>query len=145
MNILFLDIDGVLNVYQGKPDCFSKEAVDVINKITKEYHLNIVISSSWRESFTFEELETLFKENGIEAKIVDKTPIFIGNLTREFVSIRDEEIKYYLRTHNINNFCIVDDYAIRYPELVSHFVQTDYETGLIKKDLPKIEKILNID
>lgn len=141
-NIVFLDIDGVMNDYEGNPEEFSPEAVKIINYLYNKYNISIVISSGWRDSYTFDDFEKLFEKNGVLARVIDITPIFLGDLQKKNASIRDEEIFYYVRRHNLKKYLILDDYSIRYKELVPHFVQTDYDKGLSFDELQKIEKIL---
>ncbi len=73
--IIFLDIDGVLNVpfYQG-PEMFYPEYANQLADIVIKHNLQIVISSSWRESSSLDIIKTYFRED-IQAKIIGMTPV----------------------------------------------------------------------
>jgi Swiss Army Knife RNA repair-like protein len=73
--LLFLDIDGVLRrqdapLYKLEPAC--------LNAFENAMHwipdAEIVISSSWREGFSFDELQTFFPE-ALRARIIGVTPL----------------------------------------------------------------------
>lgn len=85
MNVLFLDIDGVLNSlqyyisppepesYPGKlfesyPLCsFDPRTIMMLNKIIEQCDINqIVISSDWRNVWSIEELTNIFNRVGIK-------------------------------------------------------------------------------
>ena len=96
--IIFLDIDGVMNDSKREPDNFLPEAVSVLNTLFNKYNAKVVLSSSWREYFTFNDLKDLFEQNGLLIKIIDKTPIYICDkkinkaLTLEEISNLDIQI-----------------------------------------------------
>lgn len=89
-NIIFLDVDGVLNnMAYLKGKCIGTEidmrAVERLAEIYKEYNCKIVLSSSWRELLGGEtkELHSMYnyQENclgkyGME--IVDVTPVIMS-------------------------------------------------------------------
>ena len=104
-NIIFLDIDGVLN--QCQTGCYiDKLCLKVLIDICKKLNANIVLSSSWRVGFSLfgecskeiQNLIDLLEPHGI--KIVGRTPRRAN---------REIEIKEYLRTHDVTNYLIIDD------------------------------------
>lgn len=156
--IIFLDIDGVMNDSKREPDNFLPEAVSVLNTLFNKYNAKVVLSSSWREYFTFNDLKDLFEQNGLLIKIIDKTPVYICDkkinkaLTLEEISnldiqtdiSRDFEIMNYIKVHNICHYVILDDFDFDDEELKKHLVQTHYwgdNTGLKWHHLEKIEEI----
>jgi len=61
MNIVFLDIDGVLNQNGSMdfPPALDTAKVGNLNLILENTNANIVISSTWRFMFSQEEIEML--------------------------------------------------------------------------------------
>jgi len=144
MNVIFLDIDGVLvnrraladrraqklgYRYVADPPC-----VDALNAITETTQALIVLSSSWRFC-GLEEMRLILKHWGVEAPLVDMTP----DLTR--VPIEDgglyqgvprgREIQAWLDAaeHPITSFVILDDDADM-EHLAPFLIKTEFEPGL---------------
>ncbi len=138
MNLLFLDIDGVLNsddspvneqfLYSFSPDC-----VKVLNRILQKYQLKIVLSSSWRMVFDTEKQNRIFKENGVVQMPYGQTPD-LG------YSNRAKEIKAYLKNRKVENFLILDDMNLQ--GFKHHFVRINPSTGLCENDLEKVDLVL---
>jgi len=116
MNIIFLDIDGVLRTNNsdqywsevtGKPiphsifdRFFDKQSVSILNEIVHYTSAKVVVTSTWRVQHTLDELKHIFKIRGFNGEILDKTSI-IGN--------RGEEIQEWLDTHPVNKYVVIDD------------------------------------
>lgn len=143
MKIIFLDIDGVLNMYGASSRTFMKpygqhiepHLVNRLNYICENVKgLKIVISSSWRNDM--QDLKKQLEEQGFKYwnKVVGKTPQAYNDgtgLRREF---RGEQIKYWLLDKNLwlnAKYLVIDD------EIVD--IHGDY-----CKDIP-IEKVYEID
>lgn len=112
-NIIFLDIDGVLNhqlFYQNgengeyDEDNIDKFGIELLNELCQETNSKVVISSSWRKGRTLEYLQKLFKRVGATFEIIDKTPI---SDTR----IRGIEVREWTEEHEdeFDNYVIIDD------------------------------------
>lgn len=107
--IIFLDFDGVLNsemsaVETGNRYKFSKDSVAALNKILQLTDAYIVITSSWRESWTLIENAAVLERAGIiKGRVVGKTSV----LGRE----RGLEIDSWLRfvPYIVQSFVILDD------------------------------------
>ena len=123
MNIIFLDIDGVLNnkdTFIVQEEHFLKTGESLVEiepimisrlaKIVKETDSQIVLSSSWRYGWDPEyekcsrhcnKLIHSFDEYGL--RIFDKTPVIKNGL-------RQDEIRCWLARHaDVDNFVILDD------------------------------------
>jgi hypothetical protein len=116
MNVIFLDVDGVLRTdasdrywseVTGEPipqsvfdRLFSSHSIAILNEIIYITGAKVVITSTWRVQHTLEELIQKFKIRGFRGEIIDKTNI-IGN--------RGEEIQEWLDTHSINKYVVIDD------------------------------------
>lgn len=99
MNIIFTDIDGVLNSILHNR--WSKNAINIYNLVCYEYNLKPVITSTWRTNHTKEELQKIFTDNGIDVEIYDYTPILHDD--------RGLEIKEWLNNNKVDNYVVVDD------------------------------------
>ena len=152
MNIIFLDIDGVLNC-GGTEDlapsgCIGVEDMMIRNlkKIVDDTGAKIVLTSTWKSEWSkgadyksedFNYLENRLREFNIT--IFDKTNDHISN--------RGEGIKKYLRTHpEITNWVVIDDFIFDdYDDKISkHFIHTDQCYGLtFKRALEAIESLNN--
>lgn len=116
MTIIFLDIDGVLRTHKSDLEHatilnqeipirvydrkFDPKAVNNINYISHYTNAKIVISSTWRNNFTIQELKEIFRDNGIRTEVIDKTEI---GLTR------GEEIREWLDRNEVTNYVVIDD------------------------------------
>ena len=154
--VVFLDIDGVMNVIGQQSDVFTKDAVRVINELGREYDAKIVISSSWREVWTFSALKDLFIKNGVTTEIIDKTPVYCGDYSMSSIDLsemgfyeqmgedegRNKEIMSYVRKMGIDNYIIFDDLPFSNEELKEHLVLTNWDTGLNFGYWNQIQKII---
>ncbi len=138
MNILFLDIDGVLTsdttpISDKLLYAFSPKCVQVLNAILQKYKLKIVLTSSWRTVFDAEKQNQVFKENGV-------IQMPYGQTSNLGYNNRSEEIKAYLKKRKVENFLILDDMEIK--GFNAHFVRTNPSTGLTEEDLKKVDLVL---
>ena len=116
MNVIFLDIDGVLRTdasdrywseVTGQPipksvfdRLFSNHSIAILNEIVYITGAKVVITSTWRVQHSLEDLRNIFKIRGFRGDIIDKTNI-IGH--------RGEEIQEWLDTHPVNKYVVIDD------------------------------------
>lgn len=144
MNVIFLDIDGVLNHnefynkrltldnIQNKPypyNNFDPDAIGYLNDIIAVTNAKIVISSSWRFD---KNIIKILKNVGVCGDIIGVTP----SLEHIYGSLcRGKEIDAYLAKHNnIKNYVILDDDNDMEPHQLEHFVKTnENEDGLNSK------------
>lgn len=73
MNIIFTDIDGVLNPHWKS--IWSRKSINIYNRICKEFNLVPVITSTWRIAHDINTLQDIFNTQGIETPIYDYTPV----------------------------------------------------------------------
>lgn len=165
-NIVFLDIDGVLNNQYFKGEyVFTKESVEVLNYLYEKYNIKIVISSTWKNAYSFAFLQLVFKENNIKAPLIDKTMTFITpdekrsktmtleELLNEEVNeifTREYEINKWIKLFQPNHYVILDDFKMRDKNLFTHQILTynwgeeESTLGLRKFHINKIEQILKL-
>ena len=79
---------------------FSKLAVSNINYLIHWTNAKIVVTSTWRNNFTIEELKSIFKKQGIHGEVVDKTGIGLS---------RGEEILEWLDSNVVDKYVVIDD------------------------------------
>ena len=144
--VIFLDIDGVLNVYcEGRDEygcTFHKHFEDNLSWIIKA---KIVISSTWRFS-GLEILKEMWDKRGLPGEVIDITPD-LNNLKR------GDEIQHWLDNNKVINYVIVDDDNDMLDIQKNNFVQTsgNYDHldcvyigyGLTRKCSERIVEILN--
>ena len=134
-DVLFLDIDGVINTDRDNygDRAFSAECVGNICTLCREYGLKIVVSSSWRKYPGYEEL---LRKAGIAEDIV------ILGRTGVLNDSREEEIKRYLAEHiYIGRFIVIDDGE--FDELSRYQVKTNFMSGFDAEKLKEARVMLN--
>lgn len=90
--ILFLDFDGVLHPFHRPAGAFT--LLPELERVLRDYDgVDIVISSTWREVHTLEQLRALFSPH-MQHRIIGVTPVFSG-LAHPY--IREAEINAWLR------------------------------------------------
>jgi hypothetical protein len=161
MYVIFLDIDGVLNVisqgYDNYGSIFHQHLVDNLKTIIDKTGAYIVISSSWRTD-GLDKLRLLWKSRNYPGQIISTTPLSYFNEDLEsnpnIEICRGHEIQYWLKNHpEVTNYVILDDDNDILESQLDHFVQTsenpDHEDsidigyGLTKQCAKKAINILN--
>jgi len=130
MNIIFLDIDGVLN--NDTSPRFDLDRIKIINHITNISKYKIVLSSTIRKN-----LLLLNKIKKLVHNIIDKTKDFSKYISH-FETLRVAEIMEYISSHNINHFLVIDDAYL----LIENFYLVG-DNGLENKDIKLISNLLN--
>jgi len=154
MKVVVLDIDGVLNSEQfvqkigqeawDNANQIDPLAVSRLNNLTDITGAVIVISSSWRIAYHWEDLLRILKDSGVKADIIDKTP-------RLPYDDRADEIWCWLdnTTEMVETYVILDDDRLEIkrdssdPVLDMHFVRTSWLDGLQDRHVSDAVKILN--
>ena len=151
MNVLFLDVDGVLNsheyltsLYEKKKkrlereEFFDPKCMVVLKKIVSKFNLKIVITSSWKIA-DMQTIERVFKK--YDLGILDKT--------KNYGDKRGKEIREWLSNHSkVKNFVILDDdFFSDYVGLENNLVQTSFSSngGLNDSHILLVEKIITRD
>jgi hypothetical protein len=120
--ILFLDIDGVMvpigtgatnnGLYDHDP--FDIDCVKELNTIIEKTDCEIIISSTRRHFFDFEQIQEIFSWNGVQKVPSDLTPNYESKFgpDEEWENIRCHEISGWLSNNDTNQelkWCAVDD------------------------------------
>lgn len=151
MNIIFLDVDGVINssnnlikVYNethkshsGYLYPFDPTCLENLKELVVETKSSLVISSTWRHSQKgMEKLLDALNEHGLGESVIGCTPIL--GLSRV------AEIKKYLsdvKSTDTINFVILDDDSDM-DDLLPHLVHTNRQLGLTKENVQQAIKKL---
>lgn len=152
MNIIFLDVDGVLNsinklieVYKetGKPHSgyaypFDEKCMKNLQILVKETNSKLVITSTWRKDE--EGRKTLLselKKYGLDKEVKGYTPILVNEK-------REKEIKEYLSIlKEVPKFIILDD-DVDMEELLRFLIKTNPQTGLTSENVQEAIDKLNV-
>lgn len=160
MNVIFLDIDGVMNsnesivhyhemfLRQNTPRPWNTDAIFPISymkrlkSLVDMFNAKIVISSTWRifypDGWKWYRLIENLREFGLE---VEGTTI--RNWTR--YKQRGDEIRHWLSEHlDVTNFVILDDDSDMCEFTETNLAKCDFRYGFTKDVLNKAIKILNI-
>lgn len=131
MKVIFLDIDGVLNVYcqsRDKYGCnFHQHFIDNLKEIIDTTNAKIVISSSWRMD-GINTMKDMWSFRKLPGTIIDVTPNLHYKISTSGVDIdycRGDEIQAWLDKHtDVTNYVILDDDSDMLDSQKSNFVQT---------------------
>lgn len=136
---LFLDVDGVL--HRRAPGAEKLTALPQLQRSMRRHpRLEVVISSSWREVFDFEDLVELFDED-LRDRIVGNTPVL--NQDTEFV--RQRECEQWMRTHRPPDHewvALEDEQALFEPDC-PQLLLVDGSKGLQREDLMRLDERLS--
>jgi hypothetical protein len=161
--IIFLDIDGVLNVCYPEHDeygrIFHPNFVDNLKRVIDETGAKIVISSTWRYA-GLERMKEMWQKRNLPGEVIDVTPdctyLYNEGLLQLTTRIeRGHEIEYWLDENPglVENYVILDDNSDFLPHQLGNFVMTsnninhpdcvDIGYGLTKECAKKAIRILN--
>ncbi len=136
MKIIFLDFDGVLNIYpQGSDkygDIFHQHFIDNLKHIIDKTGAKIVISSSWRCGMMIdgifiaglEIMQQMWKDRNYPGEIIGVTPDYFFRTGSSLQ--RGKEIDGWIESYpsKISNYVILDDDTDMEPHQLINFVQT---------------------
>jgi len=153
MNIIFLDIDGVLNTKNSVSSLVvNKDKTRLLNNVLEETNTSIVLSSTWRLIYDMCSLRKLLRlrdGTGISPhKIIDSTP----NLIKYN---RGTEINAWLCDYEdcrlestldvvVDDYLILDDSNVftNY-QIKNHLIAPESKVGLTKRHTRLMIKIFN--
>lgn len=143
MNIIFLDVDGVLNSinklievynktkkpYSGYSYPFDEICLQNLQILVRETNSKLVITSTWRKDMEGRQtLLNALKDYELDKDVIGYTPILLGEK-------RGTEIKKYLcNLEDRPNFIILDDDKDM-EELLPFLIKTNVQTGLTYKNV----------
>lgn len=159
--IIFLDIDGVLNVLPKTEDkfgpCFHKHFEDNLRYIIEKTGAKIVISSTWKID-GLEVMQEMWQKRGLAGKVIDITPSEVDVVDRGICEFYDQvdrgfEIQQWIDDHDVESYVILDDVNDMMPSQQNNFVVTsnnkdhadcvNFGYGLTRRCADKAIEILN--
>lgn len=161
MKVIFLDIDGVLNLIPQDWDkfggIFNQHFVNNLGKIIDATEAKIVISSTWRLS-GLKTMQDMWAFRGLPGEVIDITPTAYYHtdlkISENENPMRGHEIRLWLENNPpVENYVILDDDTDILSEQMNNFVITsgnedhkdciDIGYGLTNICTDKAIKILN--
>ncbi len=147
---VFFDIDGVLNCEKDwhqqhftiNQNCFAvfKEFLEYVHK-QAGIPPKLIICSTWRAGFDNKDRENADAGSLLET-VFQEADLFISGATPVSNKTRQEEIEYYIRRNNVEQYLIIDDDTSLYNDKTKiNLYVPDYKTGLTAKDLKNLKKL----
>lgn len=133
MKVIFLDIDGVLNVELSERDAYGKlfhpHLVDNLRHIVDQTGANIVITSTWK-SKGLKTIQKMWHDRDLPGNVIDLTP-YCDEVARDqgieyYDQItRGHEVQHWLDRHTyVTKWVMIDDDLDIMPEQINNFVRT---------------------
>lgn len=128
MKVIFLDIDGVLNVYcQGRDEygcLFHEHLVDNLRWVVEQTGAKIVVSSSWRLSGKTSIIE-MWDFRKLPGEVIDITPNLSYGVGLNTYTPRGKEIQMWLDENpEVTNYVIFDDDSDMLESQMNNFICT---------------------
>lgn len=156
MNIIFLDIDGVLNSNFWEKEhqkeisngtLIDVEKIELLSELTSEFVAKIVLHSGWKYWFDenlrplrleAERLQEMLGEYGLSIEAV--TPDFASEeikQNKKFSLIKAKEILTWIEEHPDSSWVVLDDLDLHNEIVAEHQIMTDNSVGLTVEDIDK--------
>ena len=159
MKVIFLDIDGTLNVIPQGHDkyggIFHEHFVENLRQIIEKTNAKIVISSHWRMS-GLQVMKDMWETRNLPGDVIDVTPNLYSGFNPNGKDFgRGDEIQKWLDTHpDTTGYVIIDDdyfdinddqlpYLVRTSGNTDHTDCIDLGYGLTKECSEQVINILN--
>lgn len=162
MDIIFLDIDGVLNanvetdsrkkeISDGK--LIDSDKIELLSQLVEQTSAKIVLHSGWKywfdENITplrieAENLVNLLNEKGL--KIYDITPDLASDeikKSKRFSLVKASEILKWIDMNPVDKWIVLDDLDLHNPFVSEHQIMTDPQIGLTQSDIDKAQKLFS--
>jgi hypothetical protein len=128
MKVIFLDIDGVLNVYCQSRDeygcIFHDHLVDNLKWVIEQTGAKIVVSSSWRLSGE-KSIMDMWNFRNLPGEVIGITPNLSYGVKLNTYTPRGKEIQQWLDEHpEVTNYVIFDDDSDMLEHQMKNFICT---------------------
>ncbi len=141
--ILFLDFDGVLHPFpMGSSDRHFSATAPLWRILNDIPEIKVVVTSTWRERYSFPELIALLAAHGGEPfrdRFLDVTPIMENDV--DYVpGIRQREVEAWLESNMPahTSYIILDDIEEYFDASCRNLYLVDGATGLTDRDVEMI-------
>lgn len=139
MKLIFLDIDGVINLDID----WCQESIEILNEITNSTNAKLVISSDWKYEYSIDVLSNIFTNQGIKANIHRYTFNLVPRRAESLEKDRVAEINQFINENGVDNYLVIDDMPLDHFGIDnSKFIQTKPNMGLKEPGLK--EKCIEI-
>lgn len=148
--LLFLDFDGVLHPYGCTVDRYFEKADLVEGWLRRHPSVNVVVSSSWREQHSLDEMRGFFSEK-VAARLIGATPV----LRQEYWQVadphdplpmyeREVEVTRWLEVNDAKHvpWAALDDQAGLFRPFNKRLVVCHSAIGLTHHDLDLLDAVL---
>lgn len=145
--IIFLDFDGVLHPFPTNSATSLFSSLPVFWSLLEALpEASVVITSTWREHHDLRTLTDLITANGGEHhrdRIIGVTPN-MEHPERILQGERQDEIEAWISANTFGSlrYVILDDIPDFFHPGCAQLYLTNYETGLVDDDVPKIIEML---
>lgn len=142
--LLFLDFDGVLHPFPLNQDGEYFSQIEYLWKLLESNPaLEVVITSTWREKHSFNELLSIFKTCGGEKyhnRFIGVTPI-LEDPNNYMSGVRQDEIEQWLKDNTLIEvpYIILDDIEEYFHSNCKNLYLVDGSTGLTLDEITNIE------
>ncbi len=161
-NVVFLDIDGVLNSNfwlennereLSNGTLIDREKVKLLGTLIKATNSKIILHSGWRFWFD-DDLKPLRMEAERFVEILEGEGLKLDGLTpdltteeirktKKFSLVKAKEILLWLSENSdVQNWVVLDDLDLHNEEVEKKQIKTDPTIGLSEEDIKEAEKIL---
>lgn len=139
MNIIFLDIDGVLNTSDDRTRCgwdiISGKGLEQLKRIIKSTKVDIVLSSAWRKEQKDRNIIKYWFDVYKIPVWIDVTPVIpveVDWSDEKWANQRADEIREWILGKPIDKAAILDDMPVNLsiPTVNIKLFQTDDDFGL---------------
>lgn len=157
--VIFLDFDGVLHPQPSPPSqLFQGMPLLAATLCSYPNEVEVVISSSWRETDSLEELKAHFPQD-IRESVIDVTPIF-SNMSQDQIDAmlvatwerldiqykRQREIELWLQTHRPGGvpWIAIDDMADEFAPDCQNLLRTHSKKGIQPGDIRTLHAMIRM-
>ena len=138
MKTLMVDFDGVLHPTSADIDQFFCNAASLASTIAG-YDCEIVISSSWRHHYSFQDMLEFFPASLGKSVVGTTGPPYIGKWPRY------QEILNYCQANGVSDWRALDDALLEFPSPCKELILCDPNTGLAARQLTALKHWLMHD
>lgn len=137
MNIIFFDIDGVLN-HQHCKGLVDWDIVERVMQMARDTGSKLVMSSSWKDVLHNPDNYSKFDKNFVHSIVETMGDLFIGPCPDVDEDNREVDVQSWLDEHpEVENFIVLDDIPYNFKAMFGdRFVQTTgfFEHGFTEEN-----------
>lgn len=148
--VVFVDFDGVLHPYGCAEDAYFCRLEIFEGWLRRRPGVDVVISSTWRETRSVSELTAFFADD-LKQRVIGVTPLFIQDSWEQFDGepppprfARHIEVLRWLVQSSTpwRRWAALDDQSLLYKPFTRELVICDGRVGLTQLELDKLDDVL---